>query len=133
MTGSIISDNARSHTTAIISAIILFVTCFLCFFLVMFTTTSALVLLAEVTCQLMELVTTEPVVFFCARLDGTLVIPVMLGVFSSPIAACIFLSSLIKQAIQRGIIWQLRWVAFLILLTLLTIVLRVALLFGLSI
>ena len=132
MTGSIISDNARSHKTAIISAIILFVTCFLCFFLVMFTTTSALVLLAEVTCQLMELVTTEPV-FFCARLDGTLVIPVMLGVFSSPIAACIFLSSLIKQAIQRGIIWQLRWVAFLILLTLLTIVLRVALLFGLSI
>lgn len=132
MTGSIISDNARSHTTAIISAIILFVTCFLCFFLVMFTTASALVLLAEVTCKLMELVTTETV-FFCARLDGTLVIPVMLGVFSSPIAACIFLSSLIKQAIQRGIIWQLRWVAFLILLTLLTIVLRVALLFGLSI
>ena len=128
MTGSIISDNARSHTTAIISAIILFVTCVLCFFLGVGT----IMLLAEVTCKLMELVTTEPV-FFCARLDGTLVIPVMLGVFSSPIAACIFLSSLIKQAIQRGIIWQLRWVAFLILLTLLTIVLRVALLFGLSI
>ena len=128
MTGSIISDNARSHTTAIISAIILFVTCVLCFFLGV----STIMLLAEVTCKLMELVTTEPV-FFCARLDGTLVIPVMLGVFSSPIAACIFLSSLIKQAIQRGIIWQLRWVAFLILLTLLTIVLRVALLFGLSI
>ena len=128
MTGSIISDNARSHTTAIISAIILFVTCVLCFFLGVGT----IMLLAEVTCKLMELVTTETV-FFCARLDGTLVIPVMLGVFSSPIAACIFLSSLIKQAIQRGIIWQLRWVAFLILLTLLTIVLRVALLFGLSI
>lgn len=117
MTGSIISDNARSHTTAIISAIILFVTCFLCFFLVMFTTTSALVLLAEVTCQLMELVTTEPVVFFCARLEGSLAVPIMLGLFSSPIAASIFLSSFIKQAEQRSLIWQFRWVAFLILLT----------------
>lgn len=132
MTGSIISDNARSHKTAIISAIILFVTCFLCFFLVMFTTTSALVLLAEVTCKLMGLVTTKTV-FFCMRLDGGLPVPIMLGLFSSPISASIFLSSFIKQAKQRGIIWQLRWVAFVILLTLLTIVLRVALLFGLSI
>ncbi len=123
MTGSIISDNARSHTTAIISAIILCVTCFLCFFLVMFTTASALVLLAEVTCKLMGLVTTETV-FFCARLEGTLAIPAMLGFFSSPFAACIFLSSFIKQSKQRGIIWQLRWVAFLILL--LTIVLLIA-------
>lgn len=128
MTGSIISDNARSHTTAIISAIILCVTCVLCFFLGVGT----IMLLAEVTCKLMELVTTEPV-FFCARLDGTLVIPVMLGVFSSPIAACIFLSSLIKQAVQRGIIWQLRWVAFLILLIIVLAIFLSAARFGLSI
>ena len=116
MTGSIISDNARSHTTAIISAIILCVTCVLCFFLVMLTTASALVLLAEVTCKLMGLVTTETV-FFCMRLDGGLPVPIMLGLFSSPIAASIFLSSFIKQAEQRSLIWQFRWVAFLILLT----------------
>lgn len=112
MTGSIISDNARSHTTAIISAIILCVTCVLCFFLVMLTTASALVLLAEVTCKLMGLVTTETV-FFCMRLDGGLPVPSMLGLFSSPIAASIFLSSFIKQAEQRSLIWQFRWVAFL--------------------
>lgn len=119
MIGSIISDNARSRTTSIISAIILCVTCVLCFFLVMLT----IVLLAQATCGLMELVTTEPV-SFCARLDGTPVIPVMLGYLSSFIVACIFLSSFIKQSTQRGIIWQLRWVAFLILLF--TIVLSAA-------